>query len=223
MAPFFLDEKMYKTVDIKKWSRYHQYTFFKSYDLPFFNICTELDVTDVVLRCKKHDYSFFISSLYASLYTANDIPEFKYRIKQQEVIEYENIHAGSTVLNEDNTFSFCYFDYCAQFKDFNNNAKHQMSLSRSGNLALEVKKEALDLIHYSSIPWISFSSFSHARKLDKDDSIPKIVFGKYHEKSGRFFMPLSVEVHHALMDGYHVGQYFSRLQEILMTSDIWNF
>lgn len=219
---------MYKTVDVKKWSRYHQYNFFKTYDLPFFNICTELDVTEVVSWCKKHDYSFFIGTLYASLHMANNISEFRYRIahqqgqQEQQIIEYEKIHAGSTVLNEDNTFSFCYFDYSAQFMDFNNNAKHQMSLSRSGNLMLEAKEHSLDLIHYSSIPWISFSSFSHARKLDKDDSIPKIVFGKYHEKSGRYFMPISVEVHHALMDGYHVGQYFSGLQELLMTPDIWD-
>src|SRR5829696_2574101 len=40
----------------------------------------------------------------------------------------------------------------------------------------------------------------------------KIAFGKYREDGGRIMMPVSVEVHHALMDGLHVGRYLERLE-----------
>jgi chloramphenicol O-acetyltransferase type A len=70
------------------------------------------------------------------------------------------------------------------------------------------------MIHYSIIPWISFSSISHLRKFNTDDSIPKIVFGKHHKKDNGLVMPVSAEVHHSLMDGLHVGKYLHLLNEL---------
>ena len=42
--------------------------------------------------------------------------------------------------------------------------------------------------------------------------IPKVAFGKYRDAGGRVLMPVSVEGHHALMDGLHAGRFFERLQ-----------
>jgi chloramphenicol O-acetyltransferase type A len=35
------------------------------------------------------------------------------------------------------------------------------------------------------------------------------------EKDGKRSMPVSVHVHHALVDGLHVGQYIDRFQELM--------
>ncbi|MBL4774092.1 MAG: chloramphenicol acetyltransferase [Alcanivoracaceae bacterium] len=200
---------------MNNWSRFEQYKFFKSFDSPFFNICSELDVTELVNYCKSEKLSFFISMLYASLFTANQIKEFRYRLKDDGVVEFATIYAGCTILNDNETFNFCYFDYFADFPAFNTFAIEHIARTKSSLLKFEVRENELGLIHYSSIPWISFSSFSHARNFNNTDSIPKIVFGKYYEKDGRIYMPLSVEVHHALMDGIHLGRYFSKLQKMI--------
>jgi chloramphenicol O-acetyltransferase type A len=55
----------------------------------------------------------------------------------------------------------------------------------------------------------------HARTKGRGDSIPRIVFGKFAKHGERTVMPISVEVHHALMDGLHVGRYLNRLEEVL--------
>jgi Chloramphenicol O-acetyltransferase len=47
------------------------------------------------------------------------------------------------------------------------------------------------------------------------DSIPRISWGKYFEEVGKIKLPLSVQAHHALVDGIHVGQFFNTFQEIL--------
>ncbi len=205
----------YKQLDLNTWPRIKQYEFFKQYDNPFFNICTSLDVTELLSATKKLDQSFSISLLYASINIANTIEEFKYRLKDDAVVVYDSIYAGSTVLNNDKTFSFCYFDYFNNFYEFNQFAKKQIDLNSKCLLEFDGRNADLDIIHFSVIPWITFSSFSHPRNYKTHDSIPKIVLGKYHEKSGRFHLPISVEVHHALMDGYHLGLYLSELQELL--------
>jgi chloramphenicol O-acetyltransferase type A len=65
------------------------------------------------------------------------------------------------------------------------------------------------------LPWVSFTSFAHARDFARKDSIPKIAFGKFAKENDRVFLPISVEVHHALMDGLHVGRFLSRFEEML--------
>jgi len=60
------------------------------------------------------------------------------------------------------------------------------------------------------------SGFSHARNWAREDSAPKMAFGKIGEANARRMMAFSVEVHHAMMDGITVGRYLDRLQEMLL-------
>ena len=94
---------------------------------------------------------------------------------------------------------------------------------RAGRLAVAKYKELktfdveatrVDLIYYSVIPWVSFTSFKHASRLDRTLTIPKIVFGKMFDDGNSKKMPLSVEANHLIMDGIHVSKLFSRFQEI---------
>jgi chloramphenicol O-acetyltransferase type A len=80
---------------------------------------------------------------------------------------------------------------------------------------LEPALSGENFIHYSSIPWLRFTSLSHARSFRHRDSIPKISFGKMVEHDGRRLFPMSVHAHHGLMDGYQVGQYVDLFQALL--------
>ncbi len=206
---------MPKYLDLENWNRKELFYFFKDYDNPFYNICTDLDVTKLYRYVKDHKISFFQTSLYLSLKAANNIEEFHYRIKDDKVIVYETIHSGSTILNKDDSFSFCYFDYYPDFKQFAKNVLRILEENERNRGALSARENQDDLIHYSMIPWISFTSFSHARKFNVEDSIPKIVFGKYYKANNSLKMPVSVEVHHSLIDGLHVGKFFDLFQQHL--------
>ena len=72
------------------------------------------------------------------------------------------------------------------------------------------------MIHFSAIPWLNFTSLSHARSYSYPDSCPKISFGKMTTlDNGKKMMPLSVHVHHGLMDGMHVGKFVALFQELM--------
>jgi chloramphenicol O-acetyltransferase type A len=71
--------------------------------------------------------------------------------------------------------------------------------------SFDVESDRFDLIYYSVIPWVSFTSFKHASRLDRTQTIPRIVFGKIFRDGDRMLMPLSVEANHTVMDGIHVG------------------
>jgi chloramphenicol O-acetyltransferase type A len=56
-------------------------------------------------------------------------------------------------------------------------------------------------------------------KFNQEDSIPKLVFGKYHHLNDTVKMPISIEAHHALMDGIHVAKYLDLFQDSMNNSE----
>lgn len=200
-----------RTLDLASWPRAEHYRFFRRYEHPWFNICAAVNVAPLVRRRTAGGPSFSVAALHASLLAANEIEEFHYRIRGKDVVVHDVVHGGSTVLREDGTFGFAYFDFHPDLEAFAGPTEAALRAGRSV-APLDAADERDDLIHYSIIPWVAFTSFSHARRLDPDHATPKIVFGRRHGEPGAERMPVSVEVHHALMDGIHVGRFFERFQ-----------
>ena len=200
-------------LDIETWKRRQQFEFFKSYHNPFFNICANVDVTPLLgLTRAMENISFFVAYHFFSIKAANEVEPFRYRLRGERVLVHERIHAGTTLLLPNENFTFVYFDYTEDFEVFHARAKATIKSAEAGGVQLYQRAEQDDLIYHSVIPWATFTSISHARKGGRQESVPKIAFGKYREDGGRMTMPISVEVHHALMDGLHVGRYFELLE-----------
>ena len=72
-----------------------------------------------------------------------------------------------------------------------------------------------DLLFMTGIPWVSFTALQHPIHMHPVDSVPRIAWGKFFKEGEALKMPLSVQVHHALMDGVHIGRYYTLVQEYL--------
>ena len=202
-----------KKIDINSWHRKEHFEFYSSFEQPFFNVCATVDVTNTLKYCKDNQLSFFICSLFILGYTANQIEAFRLRINNGEVDVHDELEISCTVLNNDESFSFCEFGGCSQFEVFYQLAQQQLAKIKSGYKSLESTSNLDNKIFCSVLPWVHFTSFSHAQKQTGQDSTPRIVMGKYKNNHHEIAMPVSVEVHHALVDGLHVGQYFEKLQQ----------
>jgi chloramphenicol O-acetyltransferase type A len=206
---------MPKYLDLENWPRRDVFEFFLGFDKPYFNICTRLDVTNLLAFLRpRPDLSVSVAYHYFALRAANEIEPFRYRLRDGQVIVHEVIHGGTTVLLTNDTFTMAYFDYDEDFEKFASAAMRAVEDAQAdGRFAVRLNDDAR--IHFTALPWFSFTSFSHARNWGTEDSVPKIAFGKFTQENDRTFLPFSVEVHHALMDGLHVGQYMMRLEEAL--------
>lgn len=203
---------MFREVDIESWERKSTYEFFLNYPDPFFNIAANLDVTRLYRFCKDNGLAYSLAALFLSLQSANEIREFRLRMIDDRVVEFDRVEATQTILNEDETFSFCYFPLKDDIFEFDRSGK----AAREKYLALktfDVERDRLDLIYYSAIPWISFTSFKHASPGDNRRTVPRMVFGKMFDEGPTKKMPFSVEAHHALVDGVHVGKLFNLFQQ----------
>ncbi|WP_428866904.1 CatA-like O-acetyltransferase [Clostridium sediminicola] len=61
-----------------------------------------------------------------------------------------------------------------------------------------------NLINPLVLIWVSFTSITHPIQMNPVHSVPRIAWGKYFEENGKIKLPLSVQVHHSLVDGIHV-------------------
>lgn len=72
-----------------------------------------------------------------------------------------------------------------------------------------------DIYQFSPLPWISFTHISNTDTGDKESATPIFHWGKYYERDGKILMPFSVQVHHAFVDGLHIGKLANILQDYL--------
>ena len=77
-----------------------------------------------------------------------------------------------------------------------------------------------DLLFMTAIPWVSFTSFMHPLHWSPVDSVPRFAWGKFFEQGKSLKMPLSVQGHHALMDGIHVGRFYAEVQGYLQQPEV---
>jgi len=205
---------MKEKIDIDTWIRKDHFIFFSTFGEPFFGVTVDVDCTATYKEAKEKSVSFFLLYLHKSLAAANAIEPFSYRIIDGEVWKYDRVNAAATINRPNGTFGFGYMDFYEDFEDFKTEAIKEIEKVQA-TTGLIPSASGENVIHYSALPWLNFTSLSHARNFAFQDSCPKISFGKVRDENGKKIMPVSIHVNHALMDGYHVAQFVDAYQELL--------
>ncbi len=203
-------------LDLENWNRKEHFLFFKQMEEPFFGITTTIDCTKAYSVAKKLGTSFFAYYMHKTIVAVNTIEPFRYRIINDAIYIFDTIDVSATIMREDNTFGFSLIEYSPDYEVFAKNTSEEIQRiqNTSGLFTREFPNN--NLIHFSAVPWINFSSLSHARSFTFPDSCPKISFGKMMiGNDGKRTMSMSIHVHHGLMDGYHLGQFVDCFQELM--------
>lgn len=198
-------------LDIENWNRKQHFDHFRKLRDPYFAVVVEVDVTETYSYAKRTDTPFFALYLYACLKAINSVENFRYRIQGEKVVIHDAIHASATISREDNTFGCTFIYYDENFETFLTNFRKEKQRILT-TTDLFPANDSDDCIHCSALPWLNFSGHKEPFSGIKDDSVPKLAFGKFSKKENRLMMPVSVAVNHALVDGYHLGEFFKQYQ-----------
>lgn len=203
-------------IDIEKWNRKEHFEFFSKMASPYFGITTELDCSAAYKKTQENGYSFFSYYLHKSMIAVNLVEEFKLRIIDNKVISFTTINAGFTVGRQDGTFGFAFANFSNDFETFTAEVQEEIkAVQNSTGLRLNDDDVKKDLIRHSTIPWTSFSGLLHPTNFDSTESVPKITFGKFNIRGGKKYLPVSIEAHHGLVDGFHFAKYLEEFQKQL--------
>lgn len=201
-------------LDIDNWNRKELYTHFRKLADPTFGLVVNVDVTKIYQKTKEQQVSIFTAYLHACMKAINAVENFKYRIEEDKVAIYDVIDVSATISRADKTFGFSFIEFSEDFKTFKERFEAEKArIINSENLFPPTY--SLGCIHCSAIPWVHFTGHKEPFSGDKDASVPQLAFGKIKAEDTNMVMPVAVNVNHALVDGYHVGQFFEKFQKEL--------
>ncbi len=201
------------------WGRDDLVEKYRDYDFPYINIGASMDVTNVYHYAKEKGLSFYTVMIYAVTHVANGIKNFHYRFTDDfRPVYIEKLTASFTYLPKgEENFYVVEYPYEEDMESFARKAKaHAERVKDSGDHAIMHQGQELGLLYISALPWIDYTHFVRTVRHGGKDNIPRISWGKYTwNEKGRLMMTVSLQVHHGLMDGYHVGRFFMELEKWL--------
>jgi len=204
---------MMKKIDVKHWNRKDVYEFYKDMDLPRYQITVDLDVKRFYDYVKINKLSFYFSFMWLVLKEINQIDNYKYRFINGEPYVFDIISPSFTDKVEDgDTFKIVNTDYIDDILAFQEKAikKSKDQGLKFINLDDEIRQ---DLVYITTFPWAKFTQTSHPSNIDSKDAIPRIGWGKFEKQGEKMMMPFTIEVHHAFVDGFHVGKLINQLEK----------
>ena len=215
-------------LDLAQWPRRAAFEHFRGFDAPFFGLCTRVDVAPLkaalVGAARSAGSAFGSLALayhYIGLRLANEHAPFRWRLEGEQVRVHPLVHGSTTVLRDDESFGFALLPPGLGYSAFSQQAAAAMAAARTRSAPFNARVDDSALIHFTTLPWVHFSSFSHARHGGRPDSIPKIAFGRIDAEGTRLWLPVAVDVHHALMDGLHLGRWVQAFEAALAEPGPW--
>lgn len=201
-------------VDLETWPRAEQFRWFRRFERPHYAITTRLDTTRLMAERKPQGVSPYRACLYAIGCGLHAVPELCMRFRGDTVVRHDRVVMSMPVPVADGRFNFGYVDFDPEFALFDPAAKARIEEARTRD-TLAPNEGASDGVAYMScLPWLDFTALDNALP-HAEDCIPRVAWGRIVPEAGGWRMAMSIQVHHALVDGAHLGAYFAAVQEAL--------
>lgn len=201
-------------IDIDSWKRKRLFYNYLGTDFPYIVITANVDVTKPLAFAHKHGISFNLVMVYLCNQTVDSIENYRYRFIDGKpfVIDHTRPTVNHIKKGEE-LFVIGEGPWpCKDIVEFCKKTHENQESAAPEDMQGRVRHK-LDIINYTSVPWVAYTGFIRTIIHNGVDSAPKISFGKYFERDGKIWMPLSSQTHHGLMDGFHVGLFYERLQK----------
>lgn len=155
----------------------------------------------------------FLTLLYLVSRAANRVPELRRRIEGGQVVEYDDCPTSFTEMKPDGSYAYCrmgsaqvpYEEYIAQGRSLQQQAR------RDGTLEVDEADES-SRIFVSCVPWLNYTGIVQPMPIPADSNV-RISWGKIFMRCGLSQVSVSLQVHHALADGYQMTLFYRYLDE----------
>jgi chloramphenicol O-acetyltransferase type A len=206
-------------VDLKSWPRAAQFHFFRSYQRPHFAITTRIDMTHVMASRAQDGLSPFRTAIWAIGAGLHAVAALRMRFKDEQVTLFDRLQLSPTIAVENGDFRYAYLPWAADRTAFDASAAATIAAVRAGQPLNANDGTIADVAYLSCLPWLDYTALDNALP-GADDCIPRVSWGRIVPKGSGHDMAMSIQVHHALVDGRQVGEFFAATQDALSTLKI---
>lgn len=213
---------MKRVIDVAAWDRRGNYEFFRDFANSWYSVTTEIGCARAFDECRRSGGSFFLRYLYAVLNAANEVEAMRYRKSPDgEIVLFDKVDIITPIASGSN-FVTVRIPYINDYALFREEAERIISSVKPGDDPYGVERRMADsgdydVVHLSAVPKMHFTSMSFtAQSVGIPCTYPLSVMGKaIRGGDGSLKMPYSVYVDHMFVDGSHLTDFFSRVEDSL--------
>lgn len=197
------------SIDLSTWPRADQFRLFRSYQRPHFATTARIDVTRL-MAAKAQGQSVYRASCHAIGAGIHAVPELLTRFRGDAVTRFARVDLSMTVPLADGNFRYAYVPWQPDRAGFDADMAAITATAAAGG-DLNANPGRQDVAYLSCVPWLDYTSLNNALP-DAHDCIPRVGWGRIVPDGARSTMAMTIEVHHALVDGRQVGDFFAAVQ-----------
>ena len=202
----------YQEVDLEHYARRAHFVHFRAMQFPYFSLTVPMDVSSVRQYCCEKGCSFYLTFMHLVALAANEIPEMRQRIHGETIREYAFCNTSHVELLDNGTYTYCTLEHDMPMDEYLQKAVQAREACRHKQVLAE-DEEVESLLFISSLPWIYYTQLTQPGG-GGGESNPQITWGKFvQDGQEKWMMPVTVQVHHALVDGLHVSRFYESLIE----------
>ena len=197
-----------RLIDMKSWPRREFYEHFIREVVCTYSAVVNIDITG--LKGQK----LYPAMIWLLTKTVNDMPEFRTVLTPDGPGIYDDMHPMYTVFNKENkNFSGIWSYFSEDYEEFLKSYEADAGEHSKSTRYTPKDGTPANSFNISMVPWLEFTSFNINVFDEGKFLLPIFTMGKYFERDGKRLLPLAIQVHHAVCDGYHIGSFVERLQE----------
>ena len=200
----------FRPIDIEKWERKEFYEHFINQVVCSYSVSVNLDITR--LKGQK----LYPAMIWLLTKTVNDMPEFRTSLTADGLGIYDDMHPMYTVFNKENkNFSGIWSYFSEGYDTFLRNYEEDSAKYSTSTRYAPKDGTPVNSFNISMLPWVEFTGLNINVYDEGKFLLPIFTMGKYFERDGKRMLPLAIQVHHAVCDGYHVGAFVEKLQKYI--------
>lgn len=204
---------MFQKINRSTWKREEYFNHYLSNIPCTYSMTVKLDITQLHHQKLK----LYPTLLYLITTIVNRHEEFRTALNDKgEVGIYKTLSPCYTIFHkETETFSNIWTPYNESYTTFFTDYKKD--IQEYGSIEHLIAKPNIpeNTFPVSMIPWCNFDAFNLNLQKGYQYLLPIFTIGKYESINGRFILPLSIQVHHAVCDGFHLSRFIHELQQAI--------
>jgi len=206
---------MFKLIDTSSWKRKPYFDHYFNQIRCTYSITVNIDITNVLSFKDRNKVKLYPLLIYVISKAVNKYEEFRTAINDRgEIGVWETLSPCYTVFHKDSeSFSNIWTEWNDDLNLFLSN--FEQDSKRFGQIdSIDAKPNTpANVFPISSLPWTTFTGFNLNIFADGTYLLPIFTYGKYFKDGNRYLIPLSIQVHHAVCDGFHVSRLINEIQQ----------
>lgn len=198
----------FKRIDLENWSRKEFYLHFINEVVCTYSMNVELDITALQGQRLQPAMLWLLTSV------VNEMEEFRTQLAPEGPGIFADMHPAYTIFNGENkNFSAIWTEYSPDYGEFLRRYNADVQAYCTSTLFAPKPGKPANCFDVSMLPWVRFTGFNINVYDAGKYLLPIFTMGRVFEREGRRYLPLAMQVHHAVCDGYHAAQFVERLQQ----------